>query len=116
MDGDRKELGILAALGLGVCCGLPLLLGAATLAATGVLVGGLAAAAGIIALVVAVGRLARRRADRADACCPPSAARGRATGGGAGPTGSSNRETPDGCWPNCPSGDGCSGAPATKSS
>jgi hypothetical protein len=76
MDGTRKELGIMAALGVGVCCGLPLLLGAATLAATGVLVGSLGiVAAGVALIVIAGRRITRRSRDASDACCTPEARR-----------------------------------------
>lgn len=90
MDAHRKDLGILAAVSLAVCCGMPLLLGAATLAATGVLVGSLAVVAlGIGLVAVAVGRAARHRrvGDRYAGCaCDVPTTPGPTTdGAGTGP-------------------------------
>lgn len=69
MDGSRKELGIIAALAVAVCCGLPVLLGAATVAVTGVLVGStLIAVVGIGLSVAAWAKLARRRRAHQAAC------------------------------------------------
>jgi hypothetical protein len=70
---DRAaELAGLAAVGLGVCCGLPLLLGAGAVgAAVGIALGStLVAAAGAVLGVIGIARWRRRRASRADAPTP----------------------------------------------
>jgi hypothetical protein len=67
---DRsRELAGLAAVGLGVCCGLPALLSAGALGvAAGIALGSiLLVAAGVVVGALAVARWRRRRACRADA-------------------------------------------------
>lgn len=63
-----RELAGLAAVALGVCCGLPLLLGAGVLgAATGIALGStLAVAAGLTVAAVGLIRWRRRRACPSD--------------------------------------------------
>lgn len=73
---SSRDLGLLAAVGIAVCCGLPLLIGAGALAAAGGVLGSPAViAAGVALAVGTVVWFARRRRAGHAACCPPQTAR-----------------------------------------
>lgn len=73
-EASGRDLGILAGVGLAVCCGLPLLVGASTLAAIGgVFRSAWLASAGLGLLLATLVYYARRRSTAAS-CCPPGAA------------------------------------------
>jgi len=67
-----KEMGVVAVVAMAVCCGIPLLVGATSLAVTGLVFGSSVAAIGAVALVVfAFGRARTRVRDSQD-CCDPT--------------------------------------------
>ena len=68
---SRKEVGVMALVATAVCCGIPLLLGATSLALAGLAAGSTVVVIAAVAVgVVAVGRV-RSRTVGGRACCPP---------------------------------------------
>lgn len=75
-EAKGRDLGIMAVVGVAVCCGLPVLVGAGTLAAIGGVLRNawIVVAAVIVVIGVAVFAVRRQRSSSTDACCPPSRA------------------------------------------
>lgn len=73
-EAKGRDLGILAVVGVAVCCGLPVLVGAGALAAIGGVLRNawIVVAAVIVVIGVAVFAVRRQRSNSADACCPPT--------------------------------------------
>jgi Flp pilus assembly protein TadB len=67
-----KEMGVVAVVAMAVCCGLPLLLGATSLAVTGVVFGSSVVVIGAVTLAVFAFGRARTRARNGDDCCDPT--------------------------------------------
>ncbi len=71
-DNETKNMGAMAVVAMAVCCGIPLLLGATSLAATGLVLGSsVLLIAGVGLCAFAFGR-ARSRKRRGDDCCDPT--------------------------------------------
>ncbi|WP_208027878.1 hypothetical protein [Rhabdothermincola sediminis] len=67
-----KEMGVMAVVAMAVCCGIPLLLGATSLAVTGVVFGSSVVVIGAVALAVFAFGRARTRARDGEDCCDPT--------------------------------------------
>ena len=71
VSSSRKEVGVMALVATAVCCGIPLLLGATSLAVAGLAAGSTVVVLAAVAVgVLAVGRI-RSRTVGCQACCPP---------------------------------------------
>lgn len=94
---SERQIGLLAVVGVAVCCGLPVVVGAGALAAIGgVLCNLWVITAAVVLAVVTIAYFSRRRRAPGADCCPPppspaaGSQRGQRLGGQRGP----DHETP----------------------